>query len=353
MSNAAAAVAEIPAKAGESAIEKPKGEVRSKVESGDISGVYRIAQSEVDDELARGLGLSKFDDAGTAAVAGPEIVALKQADAEFENKAKTALGGLKGTLDAVNKPEAPIVEAKHESPAVVLPVIEEQKPVETKSMPVEVPVVTEIPVVETVVAPVVEVKLEAPVAEEVEVKQEVTQDAMLQKLDAELIAEKKALEEFQGTHGKAHTPLEQAYLDALTGRITSLEFEKKAHTNGDTGFEALAKAAELKQKADKAEAAYQSMYDGFMNQPVEAHPEQVAVPETSKEDEEDEDDHVSAFGSGTYQPTSGGGSSERQQAARPSFESSPMSMGTPQKPKGRMGKFVDSLKFWKYFTGKQ
>lgn len=95
MSDATATVVETPVKAGESRVERPHTSAESALESGDVSGVYRIAQQQVDETVTRELGISKIDDAQTATVAGPEIIALKQADAEFSNKTQAALGGLK------------------------------------------------------------------------------------------------------------------------------------------------------------------------------------------------------------------------------------------------------------------
>lgn len=424
MSTADATVVEAPPKTGESAIEKPRGEVKSKIESGDVSGVYRVAQHEVDEEIAKGQALSKIDDPNAAAVAGPEIVALKQAGSDFENKAQKALGGLKSTLDTVSKTVS-AAEAKAEAsapvpavaeyPAIGSPesVLAQQKALELQkndkydkkylldnftgeiaasgylmgkdgketnvlptmllkqdaedrvyseakkeSATVEVPLANAPPPAETKVkapAPVVETKVEAPKVISVEEtgdttntveslsaeeeKSVVEADDKLQKLDAELIAEKTALEEFNSTHGKAHTPLEQAYLDALGGRIAALEFEKTAHETSDASYETMAKQAELKQKADKAEAAYQAMYEGYRNQPVEPHPDKVADDAHLEGDE-----HPSV--TNTFQ---GGGESISKTG--PQYETSVAA--PPQKPKGAFGKFVDGLKFWRYISGSQ
>ena len=368
MSDATATVVETPAKTGESRVELGKNSAEAAIESGDASGVYRIAQAQVDEAKTRELGISKIDDVQTATVAGPEIVALKQADAEFSNRVDAVLGNLKSTLDVANKPApvapvekpavaevpvakvepaptveapAPVVEAKKEVPAVVEPVVE-VKPVE------EAPKVVSVEKTEDATMTVETLPAE-------EAKQVVELDAMMQKIDSELAAEKKAIEEFNGTHGAAHTKLEQAYLDALTGRVTALEFEKKAHETGDTSFEALAKAAELKQRAEKAEAAYQEMYNGFMNQPVEPHPEQA--PQEKKVeglhlDEEDEDYEARQYEAyhpgSTFAPTQ-----DRQPKEKPVFEPSPTMETKQAKPKGRFGKFIDGLKFWRAFTGKQ
>lgn len=212
-----------------------------------------------------------------------------------------------------------------------------------------VPVVEVKPVVESVPAGVPKV-LEAP---------EVKVDTELQKIDMELVAEKKAFEEFNGIHGKAHTELEQTYLDALAARITSLEFEKTALVGGDSSFETSAKSVELKRLAEKGEAKYQEMFDAFMNQPVEQIAAQPtpSVEQTKISNVVNPDLHLDDggydYGSG-YSPYQSGQSftSEAKSLAKPSYDGGG-SMEKSQKPKGRVGKFIDGLKFWRYFTGKQ
>jgi len=380
MTTVAATVVETPPNTRESTVEKSKGEVKNKLESGDISGVYRIAQAEVDDELARGLGLSKIESANTATIAGPEIVALKQADADFENRAKTALGGLKTSMDSVGKPTETEAEkyarlssvaekAMAEGPLTVEEMAKDlEKHVTVEEAAIAIPL--------TEVKKTVVVQKEDPVIRAEELPQEeqdevnefagvaeldegithvVTEyEKSLEHIDAELAVEKKALEEFNGTHGMAHTPLEQAYNDALKERITALEHDKKSHESNDESFEAKAKQAELKQKADKAEATYQAMYDGYINQPVTPPNEQIKV-ETPKNvkglhlNEEDID-----YEAQQYQQFHPGQSFGSEKPVAPKgktgLETAPMS--APPKPKGRMGKFIDNMKFWRFFTRK-
>ena len=353
MSDATATVVETPAKTGESRVESTIKSAETAIESGDTSGVYRIARDQVDETVSRELGISKLDDPNAATVAGPEIVALKQADAEFQQRVDGVLGGLKTTLDGVVKP-APV--AKIETPITdTVPEKEMSKDLAKH----EAEEGQKEPVI-----PVKELKPEEP--REVEDLAQGVGDFEkgLEKINTELEAEKKALEEFNGTHGQAHTPLEQAYLDALRGRVTALEFEKQSHEASDKSYEATAKLVELKQKADKAEAAYQTMYDGYMNQPVQPHPEKsIAENKEQKADSlegagvlhlDEEDENYEARQYEQYHPgTAFGQERERgvQAKPRPVVEASPM--GVPQKPKGRIGKFIDGLKFWKYFGKKQ
>jgi hypothetical protein len=361
MSDATATVVETPAKTGESRVESTIKSAETAIESGDTSGVYRIARDQVDETVSRELGISKLDNPNAATVAGPEIVALKQADAEFQQRVDGVLGGLKTTLDGVVKP-APV--AKIETPITdTVPEKDTSKDLEKHEEKVEEK--QKEPAI-----PVEELKPEA--ATEVEDLAQGVGDFEkgLEKINIELEAEKKALEEFNGTHGQAHTPLEQAYLDALRGRVTALEFEKQSHEANDKSYEATAKLVELKQKADKAEGAYQAMYDGYMNQPVQPHPEKsiAEVAASSKQRTEnsdeviaagvlhldEEDENYEARQYEQYHPgTTFGQERERdvQAKPRPVVEASPM--GVPQKPKGRIGKFIDGLKFWKYFGKNQ
>lgn len=366
MSDANATVVETPIKAGESRVERPHATAESALESGDVSGVYRIAQQHVDETVTRELGISKIDDAQTAAVAGPEIIALKQADAEFGNRAQAALGGLKEAIGGVKteteaereaRLEAVAAEAMKSGPLTVEEMAEDLEKHVTPEEAVnaipltikrEDPVITVEELKPEEQEEVKEVAALAELDEDIErgVK---TFEAELQKIDAELTAEKKAIEEFNASHGAAHTKLEQAYLDALTNRITALEFEKKTHETNDQSFEAKAKAAELKQLAEKAEASYQEMYNSHMNQPVAAaeQPSEKSVLHLNEEDEQFEARQYEQFHPGnTFGTSKSGGSG--------SFDANPMGMAPNQpKQKGRMGKFVDSLKFWRYLTGKQ
>lgn len=519
MSDATATVVETPAKTGEMRAEAPKHSVEAALESNDTSGVYRIARDQVDETVTRELGISKVDDVNAATVAGPEIIALRQADSEFQQKVDGALGGLKTTLDVVTKPapvakvEVPVakVEPGAEVEAPVAPVVVETKPEELKQPEPGSPEADEdatllasedafeqrrasiarqkaniadlqkkiedlesepksssqrktleayragqlasqadldlmnavegialakkagntaaqleyekqIPILhenhkkayalsteafrnsaiaygkgaefdarekkneaehklnqelpaphpdapltlteETEQGEVTVTELKGTEADQVKseiLSAELAPEtfARLETVRKDLATEELALHEFVNTHGKAHTPLEQAYLDALKERVTALEFEKQTHETGDKSYEATAKLVELKQKAEKAESAYQKMYDGYMNQPIEPHPEKKAPEQTvvatpAKEglrlDEEDEDYEARQYEQ--YHPgNSFGQERSAPTKARPVVEGSPM--GTPPKPKGRMGKLIDSLKFWNYLSGKQ
>jgi hypothetical protein len=367
MSDATAAVVETPSKTGELRAEMPNKSVETAVETGDTSGVYRIARDQVDETVTREMGISKLDDPNAAMVAGPEIVALKQADAEFQQRVEGALGGLKTTLDGVAKPvaaakietpvsetaaekdarlEAVALEAMKAGPLTVEEMAADLEKHEAEEKQAEMAKVTPQEAAEAI--PLVTKKEEtASVAIlDKDIARGVNEfEQGLEKINAELAAEKKALEDFNSTHGQAHTPLEQAYLDALNGRVAALEFEKKAHETSDKSYETTAKLVELKQKADKAEAAYQVMYDGQVNQPP------VAT-EGLHLNEEDEDYEARQYEQ--FHPGSSFGQSQEvapQAKPRPVMEASPM--GTAPKPKGRVGKFIDGLKFWKYFGKNQ
>jgi hypothetical protein len=399
MSDATATIVETPAKTGELRVEARHNSAEAAVESGDVSGVYRIAQNQVDETVTRELGISKIDDAQTATVAGPEIIALKQADAELGNRTQAALGNLKTVIGSFNTPTTLPEREAPKAPEATSAGVEEARlaAVAEKAMQ-EGPLTTEemaadlekheaeearkemakITPEEAAAAIPLIIKREDPVITVEELKpeeqkqvQEVaalaeldediergvkTFEQGLDKIDAELAAEKKAMEDFNSTHGMAHTKLEQAYLDALVGRIAALEFEKKTHETGDDSFEAKAKAAELKQLADKAEASYQEMYNAYSAKPVEAVPAQAPAEQPKAEklglhlNEEDENFEAKQYEQ--FHPGQTFGSASRQvSTGRSTFESS--SMGAPPKSKGRMGKFIDSLKFWKYFTSKQ
>jgi len=104
MSDNTALAEKIAPPPAEQAKEMPATQVESVVERGDISGVYKIASHEVDSVVDRGKSIS--NPAGIdAAVAGPEIVALNQADAELSNRSANALNTLNETLETVNKPD--------------------------------------------------------------------------------------------------------------------------------------------------------------------------------------------------------------------------------------------------------
>jgi hypothetical protein len=529
MSDATATIVETPAKTGELRVESLHNSAEAAIESGDVSGVYRIAQNQVDETVTRELGISKIDDAQTAAVAGPEIIALKQADADFENKTKTALGGLKTSIDSVGKPAETVVpmasdfesariaqedaEAKRiypdpqSDPAVqkvgryvsgkvdrrvagwinfektsnkknpsadeiaqqkqkeveaatdeawadfqrsypekvgaykdlipelgiskiddaqtatlgglktsigsfnaptTLPTREEPVKVEETAIAEEArlaavaekamkegPLTTEemaadlekheaeearkemakITPEEAAAAIPLIIKREDPVITVEELKPEEQKEVQevaalaeldediergvqtfekeLAKIDAELAAEKKAFEDFNASHGMAHTKLEQAYLEALANRIAALEFEKKSHETGDVSLEVKAKAAELKQLADKAESSYQEMYNAFLHQPEtvpkESKPEKIGL-HLDEEDENYEAQQYEQYHPGnTFGQIKSSGSA-RMTSGSGTFEG--VSAPQTQKPKGRFGKFIDGLKFWKYFTSK-
>lgn len=403
MSDATATIVETPAKTGELRVESLHNSAEAAIESGDVSGVYRIAQNQVDETVTRELGISKIDDAQTATVAGPEIIALKQADAELGNRTQAALGSLKTVIGSFNTPTTLPAREAPKSPEVNPILAEEARLAEVaeKAMK-EGPLTTEemaadlekheaeearkemakitpeeaanaIPLIIKREDPVITVEELKP-EEQAEIKEvaalaELDEDIErgvksfeqgLDKIDAELAAEKKAMEDFNSTHGMAHTKLEQAYLDALVGRIAALEFEKKAHETGDESLEAKAKTAELKRLAEKAEMSYQEMYNEYSAQPTETAPAQAAGEQPKAEklglhlDEEDENFEAKQYEQFHPGQTFGPVPQSRS-SGRASFESSPMGMpqSALQKPKGRIGKFIDGLKFWKYFTSKQ
>lgn len=368
MSDATSTIVETPAKTGELRVESLHNSAEAAIESGDVSGVYRIAQNQVDETVTRELGISKIEDAQTAKVAGPEIIALKQADAEFTNKTHAALGGLKEIIgktvqteteaEREARLEAVAAEAMKSGPLTVEEMsqdLEKHVTPEEAANAIPLTIKREDPVVaieELKPEEQEEVKEVAALAElDEDIERGVkTFEAELQKIDAELEAEKKAVADFNSSHGMAHTPLEQAYLEALTNRISALEFDKKVHETNDQSFEAKAKAAELKQLADKAEAGYQTLYNSYMNQPGAAEqPQEKQVLHLDEEDENYEARQYEQFHPGsTFGPSKSGGSG--------SLDTSTMGMGAmPNQPKqkGKLDKFVDSLKFWRYLTGKQ
>lgn len=387
MSDVSTAVVETPTKTGELRVESLHNTAEAAIESGDVSGVYRIAQNQVDETVARELGISKIEDSQTAAVAGPEIIALKQADAELGNRTQAALGNLKTVIGSFNAPttlpardvpktaeaaqaaeEARLVavaeQAMQEGPLTVEEMaadLEKHVTPEEAAQAIPLTIKKEDPVItieELKPEEQEEVKEVAALAElDEDIERGVkTFEQGLEKIDAELAAEKKAMEDFNSSHGMAHTKLEQAYLDALVGRIAALEFEKATYESGDESLDAKAKIVELNQLADKAEASYQTMYNEFSAQPVETAPAQVAAEQPNAEtlglhlDEEDE--YFEAKQYEQFHPgLTFGPAPQKMSSGRTSFESSPM--GTPAKPKGRVGKFIDSLKFWRYLTSKQ
>ncbi len=175
----------------------------------------------------------------------------------------------------------------------------------------------------------------------------------LERIDTELKAEQQALADFESTHGMAHTPLEEAYLGALKQRIEALQFERKAHETSDDSFESKAKLAELKRKAEKAEQAYQQMYDAQMKAPVDTAASEAGEKKLELYlDDEDEDYEAQQYAAfhGGVSPVSRDASPKDKPEYQPGPESP---MKQPQKPRGRMGKLIDSLKFWRYLTGKQ
>ena len=395
MSDATATIVETPAKTGELRVEARHNSAETAIESGDVSGVYRIAQNQVDEMVMRELGISKIDDAQTATVAGPEIIALKQADAELGNRTQAALGNLKTVIGSFNTPttlpsrEAP--KAPEATPAeeearlaAVAEKAMQEGPLTTEEMAADLEkheaeearkemakitpeeAATAIPLIIKREDPVITVEELKPeeqkevqeVAALAELDEDIergvqTFEKELAKIDSELVAEKKAFEDFNASHGMAHTKLEQAYLDALANRIAALEFEKKSHETGDDSFEAKAKAAELKQLADKAESSYQEMYNAFLNQPETVSKESKLEKIGLHLDEEDENYEAQQYeqyhpGNTFGQMKSSG--SARMTSGSGTFED--VSAPQTQKPKGRFGKFIDGLKFWKYFTSK-
>jgi hypothetical protein len=403
MSDATATIVETPAKTGELRVESLHNSAEAAIESGDVSGVYRIAQNQVDETMTRELGISKIDDAQTATVAGPEIIALKQADAELGNRTQAALDSLKTVIGSFNTPttlparEEPVkVEGTAIAEEARLSAVAEKAmkegPLTTEEMAADLEKheaeearkeMSKITPEEAAAAIPLIIKREDPVITVEELKPEEQKEVQevaelaeldediergvksfeqdLEKINAELDAERKAFADFNASHGMAHTKLEQAYLDALTNRITALEFEKKSHETADDSFEAKAKAAELKQLADKAEANYQEMYNAYSAQPAEAVPAEMPAEQPRAEklglhlNEEDENFEAKQYeqfhpGNAFGQATSSGVG--RMTGGSGSFEGvSPTAQGP--KPKGRMGKFIDSLKFWRYLTGKQ
>ncbi|QQR60942.1 hypothetical protein IPH19_00540 [Candidatus Uhrbacteria bacterium] len=396
MSDATATIVETPAKTGELRVESLHNSAEAAIESGDVSGVYRIAQNQVDETVTRELGISKIDDAQTAAVAGPEIIALKQADAELGNRTQAALGNLKTVIGSFNTPttlpsreapKAPEVtpaEAEEARLAAVAEKAMQEGPLTTEEMAADLEkheaeesrkemakitpeeAATAIPLIIKREDPVITVEELKPeeqkevqeVAALAELDEDIergvqTFEKELAKIDAELVAEKKAFEDFNASHGMAHTKLEQAYLDALANRIAALEFEKKSHETGDVSLEAKAKAAELKQLADKAESSYQEMYNAFLHQPETASKESKLEKIGLHLDEEDENYEAQQYeqyhpGNTFGQIKSSG--SARMTSGNGTFEG--VSASQTQKPKGRFGKFIDGLKSWKYFTSK-
>ena len=395
MSDATATIVETPAKTGELRVEARHNSAETAIESGDVSGVYRIAQNQVDEMVMRELGISKIDDAQTATVAGPEIIALKQADAELGNRTQAALGNLKTVIGSFNTPttlpsrEAP--KAPEATPAeeearlaAVAEKAMQEGPLTTEEMAADLEkheaeearkemakitpeeAATAIPLIIKREDPVITVEELKPeeqkevqeVAALAELDEDIergvqTFEKELAKIHSELVAEKKAFEDFNASHGMAHTKLEQAYLDALANRIAALEFEKKSHETGDDSFEAKAKAAELKQLADKAESSYQEMYNAFLNQPETVSKESKLEKIGLHLDEEDENYEAQQYeqyhpGNTFGQMKSSG--SARMTSGSGTFED--VSAPQTQKPKGRFGKFIDGLKFWKYFTSK-
>jgi hypothetical protein len=180
----------------------------------------------------------------------------------------------------------------------------------------------------------------------------------LQKIDAELAAERQVLTTFESSHGFAHTPLENAYLDALKSRISALELDKKAYETSDKSYETMSKQAALKQATEKAETAYYAMYNAYMNQAALA--EEIPQTEVMTEksggtlhlNEEDEDFEARQYEQ--FHPGATFGSPRSPSiTSMPVAEMAASPMGQPPKQKGRMGKFIDSLKFWKYLSGKQ
>lgn len=373
MSDTTAPVVESSQKTGELRVERPKQNVDAAVESGDVSGVYRIARAEADSSVTRELEISKIDQVD-ASIAGPEIIALKQADAELQNKTESALGGLRATLDGLNKTENPQPQKETEAEkdarleAVALEAMksgpltveEMAKDLEAHEAATAIPLVTkkEEPILTIEELKPEEQKEVEQIAAEAQLDEDIARGVTelekgLERIDTELQAERQALADFESTHGTAHTPLEEAYLGALHGRIDALEYERKAHEMSDDSFESKAKLAELKRKAEKAEQAYQQMYNAQMAAPVEIS----AAPSEEKKlelhlDEEDEDYEAQQYAAfhGGVSPVSRDVAPKAKAEYQPAPESP---MQQPQKPRGRMGKLIDSLKFWRYPTGKQ
>lgn len=288
------------AEAGGSGLEIKKGGVESLIETGGVQAVYQHALGEAEDAIKEAMLISQVDPA-VATIAGPEVVALKTADHELAEESKVA----------VKKLEEAIVPAKDVAP------LTEEPEVITESLSE---------------------------AESVESGEHVEQ---IEHIQQELTAERKALKEFIDPHGKAYTKIEQSYLDALNGRISALEFEEKTLSEGSSSEEKTKKIEELKKRADEAEAAYQAMYEAAMKQPVEVQQEKPAV----AAEEVDDSDHQYYAGGYHSSPSFGSSESSPTLPAGKSSSYGGESMNT-QKPKGRIGKFIDGLKFWKYFTGK-
>ncbi|GEM_PF-2764527 len=359
MSDTSATIVETPVKTGEQAVERPAKSAETAIESGDVSGVYRIAQGEVDQTVTRELGISKVEEPGVAAIAGPQIIALKQADAEFQQKTGSALGKLKSAMDVTRENDARL-EAVAEKAMQEGPLNEEEMAAdlekheaeEAKKLEVvkETPMESdepEITIGELTPQEQEEVKLDDSMAQlDEDIARGVGEfEAGVQKIDTELNAEKKALEEFSAAHGTAHTKLEQAYLDALQSRISALEFDKKAHETSDKSFETMSKQVAMKQEADKAEAAYQAMYDGFMQQPVDV--EKKPALKLNEEDEDFEAKQYEAFHPGAVF------GSEAPEASRPTMTATPESPMGAAPAKKKSNSFIESLKFWKYMTGEK
>ncbi len=279
----------------ESNIEAPKQGMESGMESGDASGVFRRAQADVDKTLASELAISKIDDPKAAAVAEAEVIKLKQADAEFQSKAEGALGNLKQAIGA-QIIESPISNV--ESPVMA---------------PVSAPEIVETKQIETVLGLPAE------------------KQARLDTVNEELKHEETALHEFENTHTKAVTKLEEAYLNALKARVDALKFEQGAISGGREDQQAI---SDHRMKADQAEAVYSKMYEEYLEQPEDEEIHEADAPITTEE--------VPAV---FEAPT------QRHFQANPHEV---ISMPEQPKPPGRagqaVGKFVDGLKFWKYFT---
>ena len=292
-------VLETPAKGPVNAIEKPKKAAETAIESGDVSGVYRIARGEVDQAVTQELSISKIDDADVATVAGPELIALKQADAEFEHKAEGALGDLKKSFGETQLHDQ---EDEEEESDVSLELVE-TKP-----------------------------EISAPKLEE---KSEVNpeQALRLETVNKDLKEEEMALAEFVKQHGKALTKLEEAYLDALQTRIAALKTEQGMLEGGDeTSAADPEQLKTLQKKAEQAEAEYASQRDEYL------------ADESAKEFQPIQTQEQ-------VQPSFGQSSITSGQPLRSSSSDAPSMMrNRPGPMRHAFGKFMEGLKFWKHFT---